>query len=302
MRAIPGFSDQVIEAAKSAGTKEYVIKFVTTPEELLGAVYYLDAFFASSIAYLGPLRDEPKPLYPLPTSPDLTYVGLRGEYTAAVLDLHRFRLVDYIPPKNFVEPAITSLASSAQLQGAVSEWLKYLGVADSVQTIDKGKLGHEMQVQTPGVAKPHDLTHAGVGVSQVLPILVSCLLSDFDTTLLFEQPELHLHPAVQSRLGDFFLSMALLGKQCIIETHSEYLINRLRFRIASAPLDAPLSSSTKIYFVEKKSDTSTFKEIRVNEYGAIPDWPEGFFDQSQDEAEHILRAAATKRGQFKDVS
>jgi predicted ATPase len=47
--------------------------------------------------------------------------------------------------------------------------------------------------------------------------------------------------------------------------------------------------------VEKKADTSTFREVLVNEYGAIPDWPEGFFDQSQDEAEQILRAASLKR-------
>jgi predicted ATPase len=136
-------------------------------------------------------------------------------------------------------------------------------------------------------------------VSQVLPILVSCLISEYDTTLLFEQPELHLHPAVQSRLADFFLSMAVLGKQCIIETHSEYLINRLRFRIASSPLDGSLTSSAKIYFVEKRADTSSFKEIVVNDFGAISEWPEGFFDQSQGEAERILLAASEKREEKK---
>jgi predicted ATPase len=295
IRSIPGISDLVIEIATAGGHRENTVKAIPLPDEVLGAVHYLDSFFSYSISYLGPLRDEPKPLYPLPTSPDLTYVGLRGEYTAAVLDLHRFKIIDYVPPEHFTNPAIRQQVVSAPLQTAVGEWLKYLGVADSVQTFDKGKLGHELQVQTAGIAKPHDLTHAGVGVSQVLPILVSCLISDFDTTHLLEQPELHLHPAVQSRLGDFFLSMALLGKQCIVETHSEYLINRLRFRIASALVNAPLSSSTKIYFVEKKADASTFREVLINDYGAIPDWPDGFFDQSQDEAERILRAASFKR-------
>jgi predicted ATPase len=295
IRAIPAFSEQVIETATEGGTVSPAIKAISVPEELLDARSYLDSFFSSSISYLGPLRDEPKALYPLPTSPDLTYVGLRGEYTAAVLDLHKYKIVDYVPPAHFKEPTIRRTADSGPLHSAVGEWLKYLGVADSVETTDRGKLGHELRVHTPGVAKAHDLTHAGVGVSQVLPILVSCLISDFDTTLLFEQPELHLHPAVQSRLADFFLSMALLGKQCVIETHSEYLINRLRFRMAAAPIDAPLSSLTKIYFVEKKSDASTFKDVVVNDFGAITDWPDGFFDQSQDEAERILRAASLKR-------
>jgi predicted ATPase len=88
--------------------------------------------------------------------------------------------------------------------------------------------------------------------------------------------------------------MAFLKKQCIIETHSEYLINRLRFRAAAADSDRVASQMT-IYFVEKKEDKSQFRPIVVNEYGAIPDWPEGFFDQSQSEAEDILRAATRKR-------
>ena len=148
----------------------------------------------------------------------------------------------------------------------------------------------------PGRSQRHDLTHVGVGVSQVLPILVMCLLADPDTTLIFEQPELHLHPKVQTLLGDFFLSMSLLGKQCVLETHSEYLVNRLRFRAAAAKTDE-ISKAIRMYFVEKPEDTSVFRPVVVNEFGAIPDWPEGFFDQSQREAEATLRAAIKKRRQ-----
>lgn len=140
----------------------------------------------------------------------------------------------------------------------------------------------------------HDLTHVGVGVSQVLPILVISLLAEPDTTLLIEQPELHLHPRVQTLLGDFFLSMASIGKQIIVETHSEYIVNRLRFRAAAAEGEQ-ISSLMKIYFAEKKEGASVFREINVNRYGAITDWPEGFFDQSQSEAEEILQAATRKR-------
>src|SRR5262249_54266311 len=114
-------------------------------------------------------------------------------------------------------------------------------------------------------------------------------------TLVFEQPELHLHPKIQTLLGDFFLSMTILGKQCIVETHSEYLINRLRFRTAAASKKNVWESELKVYFVERFSEGSTFREVKINEYGAIMDWPEGFFDQSQQEAEAILRAAVQKR-------
>ena len=52
---------------------------------------------------------------------------------------------------------------------------------------------------------------------------------------------------------------------------------------------------TRIYFVEKSSQGSSFREVAINEYGAITDWPEGFFDQSHRQAEEILRAAVAKR-------
>ena len=151
-----------------------------------------------------------------------------------------------------------------------------------------------MTVQISGANRSHDLTHVGVGVSQVLPILVASLISEPDTTLIFEQPELHLHPKVQTLLGDFLLSLTQLGKQCILETHSEYLINRIRFRIAAASDQNLWKEAVKVYFVERPAADSQFREVEINEYGAILDWPEGFFDQSQQEAEAILMASVKK--------
>lgn len=158
-----------------------------------------------------------------------------------------------------------------------------------------------MQVRLHDGDTAHDLTHVGVGVSQVLPIVVSCLLARPDTLLIFEQPELHLHPKVQTLLADFFLAMSMLGKQCILETHSEYLINRLRFRAAAAEAKQ-LVDTLEIYFVEKTGNQANFRKVKVNEYGAIVEWPDGFFDQSQSEAEEILRAATLKKRAEKEVA
>jgi predicted ATPase len=93
--------------------------------------------------------------------------------------------------------------------------------------------------------------------------------------------------------------MGLLGKQCVLETHSEYLINRLRFR-AAAETKNEFARAMKMYFVEKRGDTSMFRPVVVNEYGAIPDWPEGFFDQSQREAEATLKEAMKKRRKVRE--
>ena len=263
--------------------------------EIGDAMRYLRQYFASSVRYLGPLRDEPRPVYPLALTADPKDVGLRGEHTAEVLERYKDQHITYIPAAGFVaDPGADRKKATRTLSTAVVDWLQYLGVADQVTTRDMGKLGHELKVTTSGTEVPHDLTHVGVGVSQVLPILVLCLLAEPDTTLVLEQPELHLHPAVQARLGDFFLSMALLGKQCILETHSEHLVNRFRVRVAEEQ-QTDLSSLLSIYFVEKRDGASEFNLVPVNEYGAILKWPKGFFDQGHLEAERILRAGLTKK-------
>lgn len=281
------------ETSESADTLRIVQ--APPPSQFVQASRYMESFWANSIKYLGPLRDAPKPLYPLAPAADPYDVGLRGEHTAAVLDLHKNKQIRYLPSDGFSEPSKKMAPVTRTLETAVTDWLQYLGVADSINSQDKGKLGHELKVGLASSNDTHDLTHVGVGVSQVLPILVMCLLADTDSTLVFEQPELHLHPKVQTLLGDFFLSMSMCNKQCIIETHSEYLIDRLRFRIASSPSEQRLNEQAKIYFVEKPSQESSFREVVINEFGAIPDWPQGFFDQSQQQAEAILTAALAKK-------
>src|SRR5262249_3526225 len=115
--------------------------------------------------------------------------------------------------------------------------------------------------------------------------------------LIFEQPELHLHPRVQTRLADFFISMTMIHNQCIVETHSEYMINRLRYQVAISE-GASLANDIIMYFVEKQTGCSTYRLIRINQYGVITDWPKGFFDENEENAAAILKAGMEKRRQI----
>ena len=124
--------------------------------------------------------------------------------------------------------------------------------------------------------------------------MVLSFLAERDSVLIFEQPELHLHPKVQTRLADFFVAMNMLGKQCIVETHSEYLINRLRYLVAKSN-NTKIADESIIYFVEKENGESKYRPIKINKYGVIEDWPKGFFDESEDIASKILRAGMDKR-------
>lgn len=156
---------------------------------------YLTSYFSRSVKYLGPLRAEPQAVYASLGHSDPRSVGLKGEFTAAVLHINRSRLVTYPSPVEVPSGELRFIKKRDQLQVACREWLHYLGVIYDYQTRDKGKLGYEISVKVDANDRWQDLTHVGVGVSQVLPIVLMYLLSEPGDLLIFEQPELHLHPA-----------------------------------------------------------------------------------------------------------
>lgn len=156
------------------------------------------------------------------------------------------------------------------------------------------------------------LNEVGMGVSQVLPIVVACCLP-ISNLLIVEQPELHLHPAVQVGLGDLFIEAAterlltenitlvdrLLGRQerhlkrrtLIIETHSEHIILRLLRRIRETSEDELPPGVQKLHkeklavIYADTSDTGvTYKTLRVDDEGEFVDrWPKGFFEERAEE-------------------
>lgn len=274
----------------------------TQPQIVYDTVSYLYYYFLNSVKYIGPLRRSPKFSYPLPVTSDLHGVGTRGEGTAFILDVDGKTNIEYIPSKNFKGKEIEKRPKTQELATAIIDWLRYLGICDSVKSNIQGTLGHELKIifrnrsqDKNDKDQSHNIVHTGVGVSQVLPIVATGLLSKEDSTIIFEQPELHLHPNVQSLLADFFLSLTLCNRQCIVETHSEHLVNRLRYRIAAASNGDELCNLTKVFFTKMGPKGSVFDLVPINEYGAISDWPEGFFDQSYKGAQEILNAALEKR-------
>lgn len=245
------------------------------------------------IYFLGPLRDEPRVIYNPPPLSEQWSVGQKGEYTAAMLDDARDLAIHYpIPPGDTFQGRFAT--REGRLIDALTLWLRRMGLAEAIDTEEAPKVGYRLTINSPGLKLPLDLTSVGVGVSQVLPTLVQTLLAPVGSILIFEQPELHLHPKVQSVLGDFFLGMAQLGKQCLVETHSEHLINRLRRRIVESPGDETLRL-LRLYFAEKEAAATRFREVKPNEYGTILNWPEGFFDQGESESLFILQAQQAKR-------
>jgi predicted ATPase len=259
------------------------------PGVLPEAVFYTETFFGTKFRYLGPLRDEPRSVYPHPNKLDPVDLGRRGEFTAAAYHAWQGDRVRQLNMSELEEFGPLASVRAATLQEAVDEWVRYLGVAHHV-TSQEDKYGHALLVGSSEESS-YEMAHVGTGVSQVLPILVLGLLSQLDDTLVIEHPELHLHPRVQTRLADFFLFLALTGRQVFIETHSEYIINRLRYRMVEREGETIREHVGMFFAAPQENGSTTFEEVTISPYGAIEHWPAGFFDEGAREAEEILRAA-----------
>lgn len=126
-------------------------------------------------------------------------------------------------------------------------------------------------------------TQLGAGLSYATEIIVTCLRAKPGQIVIIENPEIHLHPAAQSKLGEFLSFVAAAGVQLIIETHCEHLINRVRYEVYSHKLS---SDDVKIFY--KEDCRTPFYKMTVAEDGHFMkngeqvDFPSGFFDATLD--------------------
>jgi predicted ATPase len=159
----------------------------------------------------------------------------------------------------------------------VARWLKELGVIDSfnVVQVSKNRKDYEVRVKRTPQSAEVLITDVGVGVSQVLPVVVQCFYAEPGSTVIFEQPEIHLHPRVQAALADLLVEAATAGGvQFIVESHSEHFLRRLQRRVAEEVIG---EDQVALYVCEVKVGSSRLEALKVDTYGNITNWPKDFF-------------------------
>jgi predicted ATPase len=252
------------------------IKFYGFPDQT--RTYYQNAGFLfdlqlqletnfSKIFYLGPLRDYPKRQYTWSgTRPN--DMGLKGEmYVDAILTAR--------------ERADKISRGKGKKMYSVEEyiafWLKNLNLIDSfeVKEIKDGSNIYQVLVRKNHSSALVPITDVGFGVSQILPVVTLCYYVPEGSTLIIEQPEIHLHPLVQSGLADIFIDAAQKRNlQLIIESHSEHLLRRLQLHIAKQEIPA---GDVNLYFCSMDEDHSKIVPVAMDIYGVVKNWPTGFF-------------------------
>jgi predicted ATPase len=248
----------------------------------------------SGFRYIGPIREAPKRFYPF-NDLRIIDIGINGENMPLVLAVEKETIVPKYYRCIYKKKSIEKyeLRDKDKLIDSVNWWLSDFMKLPRIHSVNELS-GVINQVKVNSLGIELDLTDVGFGVSQILPIIVECLRMAEGETIILEQPEIHLHPSLQSKLADFFICMAKSGKNLVVETHSEHFINRLCLRIAQEESN-DTRNLINILFVscDEENKSSIAKPIEINKYGEIENWPVGFFDEN--DSRDLISATLKKR-------
>jgi hypothetical protein len=265
-----GFPDQVNADYKNAG---FLNQFSLAFQELLDGVYYL-----------GPLRQAPERQYGW-SGRAPSGVGAGGKEAVAALLASRSRAKI---PRGKGRPAFS-------VEQYVGHWLKELGLVDdfAVSETFPGSSLYELWIRQFSQSPEILITDVGFGISQVLPVLVLCYYVPEGSTIILEQPEIHLHPFAQTGLADVLIDAMKTRKvQIILESHSEHLLLRLQRRVAEQAISP---DKLALYFCERTDTGSRLKSLDLDQYGNITNWPAGFFGDEFAERAEMMKNIARRR-------
>ncbi len=266
-----GFPDQVRGYYKNAGfLSDFELAF--------------DRLF-SGLFYLGPLREYPKRQYAWAGGKP-SDMGRRGEKVVDALLASRDGGVTISHGRG--RPRLT-------IEAQVAKWLKDLRLIHDfdVRPVARGSKLYEVVVKKTATSSDVLITDVGFGVSQILPVITLCYYAPEGSVLIFEQPEIHLHPAVQAGMADVFIhAVQARNIQIILESHSEHLLRRLQRRVAEQKLS---SDDMALYFCDIQRGESRLIPLDLDLFGSIKNWPADFFGDEFGELAATQEAIAKRQ-------
>jgi predicted ATPase len=214
-------------------------------------------------------------------------MGSSGEFTAHFLSLFGSETVE---PRELRHPA----ASANTLQAQVEAWMTEIspGVRLSLKRYSEidlmtfsvtYSLGHQV------ASSEYRPTNVGFGITYALPIVVAVLAARPGGLVIVENPEAHLHPRGQVKIGELLCRAANAGIQVLVETHSDHVLNGIRLAVKGrtvVPADVALYYSRW----EPGGKSPSLTLLTVKEDGRLSEWPEGFFDEIERSLDRLLGA------------
>lgn len=243
---------------------------LTEPRELIttlkSTLDLVDSLVSSSLLILlGTMRANLSFVSSFRLAPQRTY------YEVAKADLAVGR-----HGENYVEQIAQWESTKAPEIDKLRRDLDKLGVLSSLEVGRLGAGRMELKGKPKPISPPTNLTDLGFGTSQVLPVLVAVNQLSPGSVFVVAQPETHLHPEAQARLASYFVRLAKERSiTFIVETHSEYLINRLRRLVAEGEI---AEEDVSVAHVANSGKEAKMHPVELRADGQIVGAPEDFFE------------------------
>ncbi|RKZ39132.1 MAG: DUF3696 domain-containing protein [Gammaproteobacteria bacterium] len=247
------------------------------------------ALFQDKWQYLNTERVSPKTFFPASAYhiEQIHTLGNHGEFTTHFIAKNQRK---DIPIKALAHPKANSLALLAQLDAWLGEITPNIRLTSVLYNeFEIARLSYKFEV---GEEFTEDMkpTNVGFGLTYVLPVVTAVLFANPGDLLIIENPESHLHPQGQARLGKLFAQAAEQGVQLFIETHSDHVLNGVRVA-TKQQLISP--ENVGIFFFERHLEANEHRteiiQPIIDENGRINQWPSGFFDEWGNQLDELLK-------------
>lgn len=236
------------------------------------------ALFSKDLVYLAPDRVRPGEVHNSNISSDAADGRIGGKY--GIMAASRLYQALSEDEKNQISEFDKS--GDMRVYSNVSAWMSYImdfNQAIKVTEQDKEHVKMTYSVNVNGINTEVSPFNMPFGNSSVFPIVVALMTAPKNSLVVIENPEAHIHPKAQTRIGELLSIAAENGIQIIIETHSDHLLNGVRIAVKNQQID---ENNVEVHFVYADKENPLLhhtKHIQIHDDGSMEDWPVGFFDE-----------------------
>lgn len=276
------------------GLKETEADVAILNSEQVSDDIYDASLFGDSFHYLSAERVGPQPAFE--TSDyfvnERQQLGVKGEYAPHFLDVFAQK---EITNKVLAHSSSDHSIRPIRLKSQVEAWMAEISPGVRIELgsypdIDRINLQYRFIIGKNTIpTNKYRSTNVGFGITYTLPILLALLASQEDTLVLLENPEAHLHPQGQFKLGELMARAASCGIQVIVESHSDHILNGIRVAVRKKIITP---DKVRLYYMERPTRagqiSSEVISPRLDEEGSIDQWPDGFFDEWEKSLEQLF--------------
>jgi predicted ATPase len=246
------------------------------------------SLFSQDLVYLAPDRVSPAEQHLSNFSIDPTDSRIGDKYGRMAAS----RLYRALSEDEKVQIPELNKSGDMRVISNVSAWMSY--IMDFNQTVkvteqDKEQIKMTYSVKANGIDTEVSPYNMPFGNSSVFPIVVALMTAPKDSLIVIENPEAHIHPKAQTKMGELLSVAAENGVQIIIETHSDHLLNGIRIAVKKQQID---ENNVEVHFVYADQENPLFhrtKHMQIHDDGSMESWPVGFFDEWEESLKALTK-------------